>query len=400
MNAAEPQPELFSKRVLKADRPKRRTPPGAQRSLGGRYAWWVQALALVAFAYAFFGWLNESALFWFDNPIWLSRYTEYAIILAFGMWRIVAEKNPYTRKRFIVVVSVVTAVWWLIPWLFPFVEPYTGFLGRQPEFPSLHTPGTLSFFVILGAVFLFGRRVICGWGCPCVAIRETVGFPFRHKTLRGKWPWRMRHLKWIWFALYLGAMYAVLTPLNSWSAQFLGIFSLLVVVPYFASMLLTPVTGNRAYCRYLCPYGATFGLLNRVGMFRIDYDKESCIGCEKCTKVCDMGIPVMPLGKIHGKVDVADCMGCGRCVTECPGKSLAFHDVRNLIRPALRQDREWLRSLADWSRTPVRVRAAVFALVLVGFILGAQYVSGLVGTEWELVASLGALCGFAAPPLP
>jgi hypothetical protein len=155
------------------------------------YPAWVRALTMAAFTLAFLGWLNESWLFLWESPIWLNRYTEYAIILAFGLGRIHAERNRHTRKRLILLVSVVTALWWLIPWLTPFFEPYVGFLWAQPVFPALHTPGTLSFILVLTLVFLFGRRVICGFGCPCVGIRETVGFAYRGRTLRGPWVWRL-----------------------------------------------------------------------------------------------------------------------------------------------------------------------------------------------------------------
>ena len=93
-----------------------------------RYSVTVQLLSMAAFSLAFFGWLNEAWLFWFENPIWLNRYTEYAIILGFGIWRILAEQNPYTRRRFIILVFVVTVFWWLIPWLHPVYESYVGFL--------------------------------------------------------------------------------------------------------------------------------------------------------------------------------------------------------------------------------------------------------------------------------
>ena len=321
-------------------------PASKQRSLAGKYSIWVQAFSLLAFTLAFLGWLNETYLFLWDNPIWLNRYTEYAIILGFGLWRIKAENNPYTRKRLIVLVSVVTALWWLVPWLFPFFEPYLGHLGAQPAFPSLHTPGTLTFFLVLAAVLLFGPKIICGWGCPCVSIRETVGFPFRHKTPRGNLAWRPRYIKWIFFALYVIAGAAILFPPNSWSVTFLGIFGLFIAVPFFATMLLSPVIGNRGYCRYLCPFGATFGALNRIGLYHIDFDADTCTDSGVCNRACDMGIPILELGRGKGKVDVADCMGCGRCVTECAPNSLAFHDVRSLVRPAVVRNRDRLRAWA------------------------------------------------------
>lgn len=313
--------------------------PSEQDSLPGRYPWWVMMLAMAAFTLAFLGWLNETWLYLYESPIWLNRYTEYAIILAFGLWRIRAEKNRYTRKRLIILVSVVTVIWWLVPWLAPRFEPYVGYLWSQPVFPALHTPGTLSFFLVLVLVFLFGRRIICGFGCPCVGIRETVGFPFRRFTLRSDWAWKLRHLKWFFFVWYVGVMVATQFPPNSWTVSLVGSFGLVVGLTYFATFFLMPLTGNRFYCRTLCPFGATFGLLNHAGFYRIAMDKDKCIRCARCEQACDMGIPVMRQGQAHGQITgLEDCMGCARCITACPTDALEIKDVRNLFRPALRQD--------------------------------------------------------------
>ncbi|MBF0262331.1 MAG: 4Fe-4S binding protein [Magnetococcales bacterium] len=389
-------PILAHARQPNAARPHRFMPVSQQRSLAGFYPAWIKWLAWGAFAWAFAGWLNETWFYGYASPIWLNRYTEYALILIFGLWRIRAEKNPYTRKRLIWLVANVTVLWWLIPWLYPFIEPYVGYIAGLPAFPSLHTPGTLTFFLVLIAVFLFGRRVICGWNCPCVAIREVVGFPYRHAdhVPRGDGAWRWRHLKWLWFALYLGAMWAVTRPANNTTSAYLGFFGLMIGLPYFISFLLAPWVGNRSYCRFLCPYGATFGLLNRVGLFRIDYQAESCIECGLCIKVCVMNIPVWEMGKQnHGQVDSTECMGCGRCVTECPTKSLAFHDARNLLLPSLHQDRDHLRQASDWRRPLVALKGVAYVTLLVGLLGAAAYTYSQVGTLAELPARMGALCG-------
>jgi len=314
-----------------------------QNLMPGRYSIGVQLFCLAAFSLAFIGWLNETWLFWFDNPIWLNRYTEYGIILGFGVWRIIAEKNTYTRKRLIILVTVVTIFWWLIPWLYPLFEPYIGFLWAQPVFPSLHIPGTITFFLVLGLVFLFGRRVICGFGCPCVGIRETVGFPFRHKTLRSNWTWKLRHTKWVFFSYYVGIMVVTQFPPNSWTISFVGGFYLLLAVTYFGTFFIAPLVGNRFYCRYLCPYGATFGLLNHAGFYGISMDSEKCNGCRRCEQVCDMGIPVWQQGINAGRVTaLEDCMGCARCVVSCPTDALEIQDVRNLFKKAMRQNASYL----------------------------------------------------------
>ncbi len=314
-----------------------------QDLMPARYSLWVQLLSIAAFSLAFGGWLNETWLMWFENPIWLNRYTEYAIILSFGIWRIIAEKNSYTRRRLIILVAMVSGFWWLIPWLMPTYEPYVGFLWSQPVFPSLHVPGTITFFLILAAVFLFGRRIICGFNCPCVGIRETVGFAFRDRTLRSNWSWTLRHSKWIFFSYYAGIMVVTQFPPNSWSVSFVGGFYLLVALTYFGSFFIAPIVGNRFYCRYLCPYGATFGLLNHAGFYGIEMQTEKCNDCQRCEQVCDMGIPVWHQGKQSGRITaLEDCMGCARCVVSCPTDALEIKDVRNWLKPALKQNASYL----------------------------------------------------------
>lgn len=304
-----------------------------------RYGIGIQLFSMVAFTLAFVGWLNETWLFWFENPIWLNRYTEYGIILGFGLWRIIAEQNSYTRRRLMILVFMVTVFWWLVPWLYPFYESYVGFLWAQPVFPSLHVPGTITFFLILAAVFLFGRRIVCGFNCPCVGVRETVGFAFRDRTLRSAWTWKLRHSKWFFFIYYVGVMVVTQYPPNAWTVNFVGGFYLMLAVTYFGTFFIAPIVGNRFYCRYLCPYGATFGLLNHAGFYGINMDADKCIDCQRCEQVCDMGIPVWRQGKEAGRVTaIEDCMGCARCVVSCPTDALEITDVRNFFNKSLVQN--------------------------------------------------------------
>lgn len=138
----------------------------------GRYRAWLMVLSMTAFTLAFLGWFNESWRYLYESPIWLNQYTEYAIILGFGLWRIRAEKNPYTRKRLIILVTVVTGFWRLIPWLAPALEPYIGYVWSQPFFPALHTPGTITFFLVL---LLLTVRLTCyrNYGNAGITIEGT-----------------------------------------------------------------------------------------------------------------------------------------------------------------------------------------------------------------------------------
>ncbi len=157
-------------------------------------------------------------------------------------------------------------------------------------------------------------------------------------------------------------------------------------------MLLSPLIGNRGYCRYLCPFGATFGALNRVGFYQIDFEPESCNDCGICTQVCDMGIPVLAQARAKGRIDLADCMGCGRCVTECPRNSLAFRDTRNLL-VAARRDRAWLRDWAAGKLARARWHMVAFGGLLALVAAGSWLAHSTIGTAFELSTDLwSALC--------
>jgi len=333
-------------------------------TLPGHYSPGVKLLSFVAIIYAIIAFLNEALYQWRPGqintfsflqltccepgpdgamPFWLSHWTEYFIIVLFGSWRTLAEKDSYTRKRLGFLTASVGLLWWLVPAYLKIPEPYFGNLPKAPTFPSLHTPGTLTFFLVLVLVLLFGRRVICGWCCPCVGIRETVAFPFRINTLRTPNSRKyFRHGKWLFFALYLVSIALIIGYSNRVSVVYKG-FLALITVPYFLSLLLSPWLGNRSYCRFICPYGATFGLLNRFGFFDIRLDREKCSACGLCQKVCDMGIPVASQGRASGRITmIEECMGCGRCVVSCPDNALEIRDVRNFLRPGLRQDGQHL----------------------------------------------------------
>jgi glutamate synthase (NADPH) small chain len=328
-----------------------------QNSLPANYPAWVKILSFIAFSYAIVAFLNEALFHWQQGkdgsfPFWLSHWTEYVIIVVFGVWRTIAEKNTYTRKRLAVLTVSVGILWWLVPAYLKIPEPYVGSLPKQAWLPSLHTPGTLTFFLVLVLVFLFGRRIICGWCCPCVGIRETVGFPFRINTLRTLASRKyLRHGKWFFFALYVISFFLIFFHSDSVSLVYKA-FLALITLPYFLSMLLSPFLGNRSYCRFVCPYGATFGLLNRIGFFRLTLDRKQCTGCGICEQVCDMGIPVSTLGRESGEIKVVEeCMGCARCVVSCPKNALEIRDIANVFHPKLRRDAKHLLRRQKRERT-------------------------------------------------
>lgn len=291
----------------------------------------IKILSYLGLVYAVIGWLNE-VLFQWTSSVLLSHYSEYIAIGIFGTYRVVVEKNPYTKKRIAVLTGMVLGFWALLPYIFALTEPALGYFhGKATWGRGLHVPMTLTFFLSLLLVFLFGRRAVCSWNCPCVGTRDTMGAAFRKKTIKTDAAWKFRHFKWALTSFYFVLFVIVLLPFPK-AKLFTDAFFGVVGVIYFTSFLFIPLTGNRNWCRWLCPYGQTYGVLNKAGFYKIKADKEKCISCGKCTKECDMGIPVQHLVETKGEVNVPDCVGCGRCITNCPKEVLSFSDVRNLFK--------------------------------------------------------------------
>lgn len=285
---------------------------------------WIQPLSYLGFVYAVFGYCNQYYLHWI-NSVWLSGWSIEIVIVVFGVRLVAVEKLRYEKIR-IAVLTFLCATWWL---LVPILT--------HSSFLDFHVIGSVAFFAYLIPIFLFGRRADCGWNCTCVGIRDTVGDAFRGNTPRGEKFWKFRYVKWVSLALILG--YVLLLGLDAFHLDlpfawtYMNTFDVATLGIFFATLLVMPVIGNRFWCRFLCPWGALYGLVGTLGFYKIEADMTKCTECGACDRICEMGVPVSSLIKKSGQVKVADCVGCGRCVYSCPTRALKFVDFRTYIKP-------------------------------------------------------------------
>lgn len=85
-----------------------------------------------------------------------------------------------------------------------------------------------------------------------------------------------------------------------------------------ALTLLASVLIYRPFCKYLCPLGAIYGLLNPVALYRLNMSEAACIHCGKCRRACQMA-----LDPEHRRNE-AECVRCGDCVDACPTGALSM----------------------------------------------------------------------------
>ena len=197
--------------------------------------------------------------------------------------------------------------------------------------------GSLSILVFY---IIFGGRGFCSWVCPYSLISEIA--EKIHENLRAKKIVKPRvfDTKWryIFTILFLALSFAS-SSLVFEIFNVVGIFSRFIIYGYFhaiwlvVAMLVVEIFfSRRAWCRYVCPVGATYSLLAKPNAIKVSWDKEKCDHCLVCTDVC-LVPHVLFMTKKGAKTDDskklfriagADCTLCGRCIDVCHQDALKF----------------------------------------------------------------------------
>jgi len=199
----------------------------------------------------------------------------------------------------------------------------------------------IMLFITLGTVVLF-RRAFCGNICPFGALQEffgTIGRKIfkRRITIPEKADKILRYLKYLVLAFFLitTILFGFLTiraydPWVAYHHLFTGeMFSKYLIG--FIVLMATFVGSfffDRFFCKYLCPMGAFLGLINRIGIFRIKRNTETCIDCSKCSDICPVNIKVDEKTQVQS----SECINCNECVNVCP--------VDDTLYVATRKDRK------------------------------------------------------------
>ena len=320
------------------------------------------------------------------NPIWKPTWLSldapflygglYSIaVIVFGFLRIKRKPTPYIKLQTLTLILIQVIPLWilptlLIPWmghidLLPtwfktqvlMVDTGTYLTGSDcwriyglvlawPLFPFvwLESNVTLfwlvygfiqSFIIIPWLIYYFGKGAYCGWICSCGALAETVGDQFRTKTPHGPfWKkaenWGQVILLWICF-LTLMNFISIMTGIDSFrmnTAYFWLKQSYIWIVDFtLASVLgigLYVFLGGRFWCRLFCPLAALMHVYTKFSRFRIFSEKEKCISCNICSKVCHQGIDVMSFANKGIPMNDVECVRCSACIAECPTNVLSF----------------------------------------------------------------------------
>ena len=201
-------------------------------------------------------------------------------------------------------------------------------------------------YYIVGFLLLLGMllgRAICGFLCPFGWLQELL-----HKIPTKKFSSRkLKPLRYLKYGI-LVVMVCMLPVLaandvgigDPFFCKYLcpqgvleGAIPLSLVNPsiraalgklfsWKLSILLTVIVLSvlffRPFCKWLCPLGAFYALLNRMSLFRMQVDRDKCVSCGQCAKACKMDVDVTKTPN-H-----TECIRCGMCARACPTCAVHF----------------------------------------------------------------------------
>lgn len=247
-----------------------------------------------------------------DNTFYLLNFSYIGCSIALGMFLFI---NGHRHARRIV--QLLVGLYMLI---------YLGLIcgeNMQIEgfwyylFTGVFEAATIHYAVakIFGPL-IFGRGW-CGYACWTAMVLDFLPY---------KVPYQPRkRIEWIRYATFTISLVFVLALFLAHVGNIEKIMFWAFIIGnalYYAVgiILAYALKDNRAFCKYICPVTVFLKPMSYFALLRVKCDKEKCISCGKCKRVCPMNVDVTDNSR--KRQNGTECILCMECVKNCPKGAL------------------------------------------------------------------------------
>ncbi|MBR4727580.1 MAG: 4Fe-4S dicluster domain-containing protein [Clostridia bacterium] len=251
-------------------------------------------------------WLTKHNLFYLFNFSYIGLAVSLGVFLLIG-------RHRHARR----IVQLLVGLYMLV---------YLGLICRENMqiegfwyylFTGVFEAATIHYAVakIFGPL-IFGRGW-CGYACWTAMVLDFLPYKTPQAPRR-----RIGWLRYLTFAaslIFVAALF--LAKVGKIERIMFAAFIIGNLVYYAAGIALAfAFKDNRAFCKYLCPITVFLKPMSYFSLLRIKCDKEKCVDCGKCKKVCPMEVDVTDNSR--KRRNGTECILCMECVRNCPKDAL------------------------------------------------------------------------------
>jgi len=195
----------------------------------------------------------------------------------------------------------------------------------------------LGIFLLL---VIAANKYICAWGCQFGVLQDLIHRLARKPNDRkGVYPQfkppfaltntvRIITLLALTVVAFLWA-YDIIEPVDPfriYNPAHLGVAGGIAV----GVLLIASIFVWRPWCHFFCPFGLVGWLFEKLSVFKITVNYETCVRCETCAKTCPSTVMEAILKRDRA---IPDCFACSSCIDVCPTSSIAFRARRRALPP-------------------------------------------------------------------
>ena len=247
-----------------------------------------------------------------DNIFYLFNFSYIGLSISLGVFLFI-RKHEHARR----IVQLLVGLYMLI---------YLGLICRENMqiegfwyylFTGAFEAATIHYAVakIFGPL-LFGRGW-CGYACWTAMVLDFLPYKVPEKP--------RQKIGWIRYITFTGSLLVVAALL----LEKAGSIERIMFWAFIAGNIIYYATGiilayafkdNRAFCKYICPITLFLKPMSYFSLLRIKCDKDKCISCGKCKRVCPMNVDVTDNSR--KRLNRTECILCMECVKNCPEDAL------------------------------------------------------------------------------
>ena len=247
-----------------------------------------------------------------DNLFYLFNFSYIGISISLGVFLFI-KRYKYARR----IVQLLVGLYMLL---------YLGLIcgeNMQIEgfwyylFTGVFEAATIHYAVakIFGPL-IFGRGW-CGYACWTAMVLDFL--PYKTPQMpRKKIGW-IRYITFAASLIFVAALFLAharnIERIMFWAFIFGNVAYYVVGI-----VLAFCFRDNRAFCKYICPITVFLKPMSYFSLIRVKCDKEKCISCGKCKRVCPMNVDVTDNSR--KRENGTECILCMECVKSCPKDAL------------------------------------------------------------------------------